>query len=81
MENHVFCICENKDADQLCGYCTADQPLCFHFIDNMIRLCLALLKTPKTCFVMAQLIFCSLRLKWSGLFSSAMNWRREDMKV
>ena len=25
-----FCLCENKDADQLCSNCTADQRLCFH---------------------------------------------------
>ena len=30
MRKPAFCICENKDADQLCGNCTADQHLCFH---------------------------------------------------
>ena len=29
MRKPVFCICENKDADQLCDNCTADQCLCF----------------------------------------------------
>ena len=29
------CICENKDADQLCG---ADQCLCFRYIDSTIPL-------------------------------------------
>ena len=24
-----FCICENKEADQLCSYCSANQHLCF----------------------------------------------------
>ena len=37
-----FCRCENKDADQLCSNCTADQRLCFRFMDSTIPL---LLKT------------------------------------
>ena len=28
----AFCICENKDADQLRGYREADQRLCFRYI-------------------------------------------------
>ena len=27
----AFCICENKDADQLRGNCEADQRLCFRY--------------------------------------------------
>ena len=34
----AFCICENKDADQLHGDCEADQLLCFHYIDSTIPL-------------------------------------------
>ena len=33
MRKPTFCICENKDTDQLCGNREADQRLCFHFID------------------------------------------------
>ena len=33
-----FCICENKDADQLRGYCEADRCLCFRFTDSTILL-------------------------------------------
>ena len=33
-----FCICENKDADQLRGYREADQRLCFRYIDSTIPL-------------------------------------------
>ena len=33
-----FCICKNKDTDQLCGKCTADQCLCFRFMDSSIPL-------------------------------------------
>ena len=31
-----FCICENKDADQLRGNREADQRLCFRYIDSTI---------------------------------------------
>ena len=34
----AFCICENKDADQLRGDREADQRLCFHYIDSTIPL-------------------------------------------
>ena len=33
-----FCICENKDADQLRGHREADQRLCFRYIDSTIPL-------------------------------------------
>ena len=31
-----FCICENKDADQLCGNRTTDQRHCFRYTDRTI---------------------------------------------
>ena len=31
-----FCICENKDADQLRGNREADQRLCFRYTDSTI---------------------------------------------
>ena len=34
----AFCICENKDADQLLGNREADQRLCFGNIDSTIPL-------------------------------------------
>ena len=34
----AFCICENKDADQLRGNREADQRLCFRYSDGMIPL-------------------------------------------
>ena len=34
----AFCICENKDADQLRGNREADQRLCFRFTDSTIPL-------------------------------------------
>ena len=34
----AFCICENKDADQLRGSREADQRLCFRYTDNKIPL-------------------------------------------
>ena len=33
-----FCICENKDADQLRGNCEADRCLCFRYTDSTIPL-------------------------------------------
>ena len=38
MRKSAFCICENKDADQLCGNRTADQRLCFRYIESTIPL-------------------------------------------
>ena len=38
MRKPVFCICENKDADQLRGNREADQRLCFRYSDNTIPL-------------------------------------------
>ena len=37
-EKPAFCICENKDADQLRGNREADQRLCFRYIDSTIPL-------------------------------------------
>ena len=36
MRKPTFCICKNKDADQLCGNREADQHLCFRCIDSTI---------------------------------------------
>ena len=38
MRNPDFCICENKDADQLRGNREADQRLCFRYTDSTIPL-------------------------------------------
>ena len=38
MVKPAFCICENKDTDQLRGNCEADQRLCFHYTDSTIPL-------------------------------------------
>ena len=32
----TICLCENKDADQLCSNCTADQRLCIRYSDSTI---------------------------------------------
>ena len=37
-EKTGFCICKNKDADQLRGNLEADQGLCFRYIDSTIPL-------------------------------------------
>ena len=36
MRKLTFCICENKDADQLSGNREADQPFCFRYIASTI---------------------------------------------
>ena len=38
MRKPAFCICKNKDADQLGGNRKADQRLCFRYIDSSIPL-------------------------------------------
>ena len=38
MRKPIFCICENKDADQLCGNRKADKRVCFRYIDSPIPL-------------------------------------------
>ena len=38
MRKPSFCICENKDADELRGKREADQRLCFRYIDGTIPL-------------------------------------------
>ena len=38
MRKPDFCICENKDTDQLRGNREADQRLCFHYTDSTIPL-------------------------------------------
>ena len=38
MRKLAFCICENKDADELRGNCEADQRLRFGYSDSTIPL-------------------------------------------
>ena len=39
-EYKVYSLCKNKDADQLCSNCTADQYLCFCYMASIITLLL-----------------------------------------
>ena len=48
----AFCICKNKDADQLRGNCEADQRLCFRFTDSTIPL------LPKSKFQASSQLLC-----------------------
>ena len=36
MRELASCLCESKDADQLCSNCTADQHLCFRYMASTI---------------------------------------------
>ena len=38
MTKPTYCTCENKDADQLCSNCEAEQCLCFGYTDSAIPL-------------------------------------------
>ena len=59
MRKPAFCICENKDADQLRGNREADQHLCFRWIDSTIHL------LPKRKFkLLAILCGCTARFVW-----------------
>ena len=40
MKKTAFCICENKDTNQLLGHHGADQGLCFRYIESTIPLLL-----------------------------------------
>ena len=53
MRKPAFCICENKDADQLRGNREADQCLCFRYTDSTIPL------LPKSIFC-----GCTARFVW-----------------
>ena len=36
IRKQTVCICENRDADQLCSNCTSDRHLCYRIIDSTI---------------------------------------------
>ena len=38
IRKQTMCICENKDADQLCSNCIVDHRLCFRYTDSTITL-------------------------------------------
>ena len=44
MRKLAFCLCENKDSDQLRGDREADQRLCFRYTDSTIPLLFSFLK-------------------------------------
>ena len=50
MRNPTFCICENKDADQLRGNREADQRLCFRYIDSFCFVLIFVLRPGKQFF-------------------------------
>ena len=63
MRKPDFCICENKDADQLRGSREADQRLCFRYTDSTIPL-LPISETLKLAYVHVA-VHSSLYLTWS----------------
>ena len=65
-----FCLCENKGADQPCSNCTADQRLCFRYMDSKIPL----LPKSETFKLLYIAIFCS----YAGRFVSDLVGNPED---
>ena len=55
MRKPDFCLCVNKDADQLRSNCEADQCLCFRYTDTQ-SLCQTWWETGKTGFHTSRLI-------------------------
>ena len=49
MRKHAVCILEYKGADQLSGYCAADQRFCFHYVDSTSPLKFLLLLYSQVC--------------------------------
>ena len=79
MRNPTFCICENKDEDQLCGNREADQRLCFRFLESMIPL-LSKSEIPSLCpsSVAAQPGLCRTRSETRMLvFSRRVSFKRK----
>ena len=62
MRKPTFCICKNKDADQLNVNHEADQCLCFRYIDNTIPLLSkSEISSPQPYSVAVQLGLCQTR--------------------
>ena len=61
MRKPDFCICGNKDADQLRGNGEADQRLCFRYIDSTILLLPIYIQNFKP---LAILRGCTARFVW-----------------
>ena len=60
IRKQAFCICENKDADQLRGNREADQRLCFRYIDSTIPILPKILNFKP----LAILCGCTARFVW-----------------
>ena len=68
MRKPVFCICKNKDADQLSGNHAADQRLCFRYLDCTVPL------LPK--FEISSLLLASVAVQ-PGLCRTGLKPRRQ----
>ena len=69
-----FCICENKDADQLRGNREADQRLCFRYIDNTIPL------NPQF-QVLAIFYDCTARFVWNQVKNPENRFSHNDAQM
>ena len=76
MRKPDFCICENKDADQLRGYREADQRLCFRYTDSIIPLLLkSEISSLQTSSVVVQPSLCLIRSETpkTGFLTTRLN--------
>ena len=65
-----FYTCENRDADQLCSNCTADQRLCFRYTDGTTPLLSrSKLSSLWPSSVLVQLGLCQICSKFTLVFS------------
>ena len=70
MRKPAFCICKNKDADQLPGNREADQRLCFHYIDGTIPLLPIYIRNFKPLTILCG---CTAWFVW-GLVGNLEDW-------
>ena len=78
MRKLAFCICENKDTDQLRGNRgnrEADQRLCFHYTDSTIPL----LSESKIFSPLAIFCGCGLCRTWSGTLKTGFSQRGSNI--
>ena len=76
MRKPAFCICKNKNADQLGGKSKADQRLCFRYLDSTIPL---LSKSEILSFQTSVAVQPGLCLTWSdtpktGFLTTRLIW-------
>ena len=81
MRKPEFCLCENKDIDQLRSICEADQRLCFRYTDSIVsRLFKSEISSFSPASVTVQIGFCLTKSKTpkTGFLAS---WLSHDFSL